>query len=324
MSEQWGLRPRVLLSGAVDAECERQISDVAEVVLAPDSHPDTLRKLIVDVDVLVVRSPLPSDLFDHAPRLKGVVRYGVGVDMIPMDAANARRLPVANVPGSNRHAVSEHAMGALFLLRRRTMQMDALIRTKGWYKSRTLTETAEELHGQVLGIVGVGEIGTRIAEIAHHGYGMRILGHQRRLETLPSFVTASSLDDLLTQSDAVVLSCPLNESTRGLISSHHIGLMPSHSILINVARGEIIDETALIAALRDRKIAGAALDVFRNQPLPTDHPLLAFDNAVLTPHAAGLTWQSMRLMGQGTAEAVRQILNNQLPQNIVNSESLQK
>jgi len=303
-------------------EGERLIADVAEVVLAPDAHPDTLRRLIADADVLVVRSALPADLLDHAPRLRGIVRHGVGVDMIPMAAADARRIPVANVPGSNRHAVAEHAIGAIGLLRRRTARMDALLRQAGWDASRTLADDAGELYEQVLGIVGVGEVGTRIAEIAHHGYGMRVLGHQRRIDALPAFVEGASLDDLLVRSDAVVLACPLTEATRGLLDARRLSLMPRHAVLVNVARGAVVVEDALIALLRERRIGGAALDVFDTQPLRPDHPLLALDNVLLTPHAAGLTRQSMRRMSLGTAEEVRRLLARQLPRNLVNAAAL--
>jgi D-3-phosphoglycerate dehydrogenase len=316
------LRPRVLLTGPMDPEGERLIAEVAEVVLAPDARPDTLRRLVGDAEVLVVRSALPADLFDHAPRLRGVVRHGVGVDMIPMAAANARRIPVANVPGSNRHAVAEHAIGAVALLRRRTARMDALLRSAGWERSRALADEAGELHDQVLGIVGLGEVGTRIAEIAHHGYGMRVLGHQRRLDALPPFVEGVALDDLLVRSDAVVLACPLTDTTRGLLDARRIARMPRHAVLVNVARGAVVDEAALIAALRERRIGGAALDVFDSQPLRADHPLLALDNVLLTPHAAGLTVQSMKRMSLGTAEEVRRLLAGQLPRNLVNAAAL--
>lgn len=316
------LRPRVLLTGPMDPEGERLIAEVAEVVLAPDARPDTLRRLVGDAEVLVVRSALPADLFDHAPRLRGVVRHGVGVDMIPMAAANARRIPVANVPGSNRHAVAEHAIGAVALLRRRTARMDALLRSAGWERSRALADEAGELHDQVLGIVGLGEVGTRIAEIAHHGYGMRVLGHQRRLDALPPFVEGVALDDLLVRSDAVVLACPLTDTTRGLLDARRIARMPRHAVLVNVARGAVVDEAALIAALRERRIGGAALDVFDSQPLRADHPLLALDNVLLTPHAAGLTAQSMKRMSLGTAEEVRRLLAGQLPRNLVNAAAL--
>lgn len=314
--------PRVLLTGPMAPEGERLIAEVAEVVLAPDAQPDTLRRLVADADVLVVRSALPADLLEHAPRLRGIVRHGVGVDMIPMAAANARRIPVANVPGSNRHAVAEHAIGAIALLRRHTARMDALLRSAGWDSSRALADAAGELHDQVLGIIGVGEVGARIAEIAHHGYGMRVLGHQRRLDALPSFVQGAGLDDLLARSDAVVLACPLTDATRGLLDARRIALMPRHAVLVNVARGAVIVEDALLAALRDKRIGGAALDVYTTQPLPAGHPLLALDNVLLTPHAAGLTVQSMNRMSLGTAEEVRRILAGQLPRHLVNAAAL--
>jgi D-3-phosphoglycerate dehydrogenase / 2-oxoglutarate reductase len=315
-------RPRVLLTGPMDPQGERLIAAAAEVMLAPDAQPDTLRRLIADVDVLVVRSALPADLLDHAPRLRGIVRHGVGVDMIPMAAANARRIPVANVPGSNRHAVAEHAIGAVSLLRRRTVRMDRLLRQAGWDRSRALAGEAGELHAQVLGIVGVGEVGLRVAEIAHHGYGMRVLGHQRRLDTLPPFVEGAALDDLLARSDAVILACPLTDATRGLLDARRIALMPRHAVLVNVARGAVIDEDALIEALRKRRIGGAALDVYATQPLPADHPLLALENVLLTPHAAGLTLQSMKRMSLGTAEEVRRLLAGQLPRHLLNAAAL--
>jgi D-3-phosphoglycerate dehydrogenase len=314
--------PRVLLTGPMDPDGERLIAEVAEVVLAPDAQFETLRRLIADADVLVVRSALPADLLDHAPRLRGIVRHGVGVDMIPMAAANARRIPVANVPGSNRHAVAEHAIGAVSLLRRRTARMDALLRRSGWDSSRALADEAGELHDQVLGIVGVGEVGTRIAEIAHHGYGMRVLGHQRRLGALPAFVEGVSLDDLLMRCDAVVLACPLTDATRGLLDARRLSLMPRHAMLVNVARGAVVVEDALVAALRERRIGGAALDVFDTQPLRADHPLLALANVLLTPHVAGLTRQSMRCMSLGAAGEVRRLLAGQLPRNLVNAAAL--
>lgn len=316
------LRPKVLLTGPMDPEGERLIAELADVVLAPDAQAATLRRLVSDAEVLVVRSALPMDLLDHAPRLRGIVRHGVGVDMIPMEAANARRIPVANVPGSNRHAVAEHAIGAVALLRRRTAQMDLRLRQAGWDASRALADEAGELHEQVLGIVGVGEIGLRVAEIAHHGYGMRVLGHQRRLSALPGFIEGVALDDLLARSDAVVLACPLTESTRGLIDARRLALMPRHAVLVNVARGAVVVEDALVSALQSGRIGGAALDVFDTQPLRADHPLVALDNVVLTPHAAGLTRQSMRRMSLGTAAEVRRLLAGQMPVNVVNAPAL--
>lgn len=149
-----------------------------------------------------------------------------------------------------------------------------------------------------------------------------MLGHQRRLNALPAFAECASLDDLLVRSDAVVLACPLNDATRGLLDARRLSLMPRHAVLVKVARGAVVVEDALVAALRERRIGGAALDVFDTQPLRADHPLLALDNVLLAPHVAGLTRQSMHCMSVGTAEEVRRLLSGHLPRNLVNVAAL--
>lgn len=314
-------RPRVLLTGAMHPDGERAIAAVAELVQAPDVRPDTLRRHVAGADVLVVRAPLPADLFDHAPRLRGVVRHGVGVDMIPVAAASARGIPVANVPGSNREAVAEHVLACFGLLARRLHRMDGTLRGAGWAASRALADGSTELAGKTAGIVGVGAIGGRIAAICHHGYGMRVLGHQRRLEGLPAHVQGAPLDELLRASDYLVLCCPLTAATRHLVDARRLALMKPGAFLVNVSRGPLIDEAALVHALAGRRLGGAALDVFDEQPLRPDHPLLALDNVLLTPHAAGLTEESMARMSRGAAEEVLRLLAGERPLNLVNPEA---
>jgi D-3-phosphoglycerate dehydrogenase / 2-oxoglutarate reductase len=307
----------VLLTGDMEAGARARIEAVAEVRQVPDMQPATLRAWVREAEVLVVRAQLPDDLFEHAPRLRGVVRQGVGLDMIPMEAATARGLPVANVPGSNSDAVAEYVFTCLGELRRRVARMDALLRTQGWSASRALSAGARELRGATLGIIGVGSVGTRIAEIGHHGFRMRVLGHQRRADALPPFVQAAGLDELLTQSDAVVLACPLTPATRGLLDARRLALMRPGACLVNVARGPVIDGSALVDALSRGAIA-AALDVFDTQPLPAQHPLLSLDNVLLSPHAAGLTVQSMLRMSEGAADEVLRLVAGESPLNWVN------
>lgn len=314
-------RPKVLLTGAMHPDGERAIAAVAEVVRAPDAQPGTLRRLVAGADVLVVRSPLPADLFDHAPLLRGVVRHGVGVDMIPVEAASARGIPVANVPGSNREAVAEHVLACFGLLARRLHRMDGTLRAAGWAASRTLADGSTELAGKTVGIVGVGAIGSRIAAICHHGYGMRVLGHQRRLDALPAHVQGVALDELLRASDYLVLCCPLTEATRHLLDARRLGLMKPGAFLVNVSRGPLVDEPALVEALAGRRLGGAALDVFDEQPLRPDHALLALDNVLLTPHAAGLTEESMARMSRGAAQEVLRLLAGERPLNLVNPQA---
>ena len=304
-------RAVVLLTGPMEAAARAHIEAVAEVREVPDTRDETLRAWVREADVLVVRAQLPADIFDHAPRLRGVVRQGVGLDMVPMDAARAHGLPVANVPGSNRHAVAEHVIACISTLTRRIARMDAELRANGWRDARALADAGQELFGKTVGIVGLGSIGSRLAEICHHGFGMQVLGHQRRLDVVPAFVQGLPLDELLEASDFVVLACPLTEQTRHLIDARRLALMKSTALLVNVARGAVADEVALATALRERRIAGAALDVFAQQPLAPEHPFMQLDNVLLTPHVAGLTVESMQRMSDGAADEVLRLLAGQ-------------
>jgi D-3-phosphoglycerate dehydrogenase / 2-oxoglutarate reductase len=314
------MRPKVLLTNRIDPSGERIIESVADIVLAQDTKPETLYRMVTDADVLVVRAYLPGDLFEHPNRLRGIVRHGVGLDMIPMEAANAHAIPVANVPGSNAEAVAEYAIASFLLLLRHIHKMDRELRTLDWATSRKRADTATELFGKTVGIVGVGSVGERVAEICHTAFRMRVLGYQRRLDALPGYVEGVALDKLFQESDLIFLSCPLTPETRHLVNQQRLSLMKSSAFIINAARGPVIDEDALVAALRERRIGGAALDVYDVQPLPRDHPLLELDNVVLTPHAAGITQESMWRMSQGAAQEVLRLLAGEKPHNFVNPE----
>lgn len=298
----------------------RLLAGVAEIVVAPDPGAETLKRLVGNADVLVVRTHLPADLFDRPHRLLGVVRHGTGLDMIPVQAATAQALPVANVPGVNAEAVAEYCFGSLLTLVRQLHTMDRELRSVGWIEARRRTEATLELAGRTLGIVGVGAIGQRIAEIAHHGFGMQVIGYQRRLDALPAFIKPAPLDTLFSSCDFVTLNCPLTPETRHVLDERRLRLMKPHAIVVNAARGAVIDELALARALREGWIAGAALDVFGEQPLARDHPFLGLTNVLLTPHAAGLTQESSRRMSEGTAREVLRLLAGERPENLANPE----
>jgi D-3-phosphoglycerate dehydrogenase len=313
-------RPKVLLTNPSVPTGENMIREVAELVLAPDPKPDTLRAMIGDCDVLIVRTKLPDDLFERPNRLKGVVRHGAGVDLIPMESATKLGIPVANVPGVNAQTVAEHVITTMLMLARTTHRMDALVRTKGWDTARVLSDEGVELAGKTIGIVGVGAIGKIVMRICHYGLGMKVIGHQRNLANLPKEVSAVSLDELFRQSDFVVLACPLTPETKGLASRARIASMRSNAVLVNVSRGPVVDEAAITEALVHRRIRGAALDVFDKQPLTIDHPLMALDNVVLTPHQAGLTVDAVERMSVGAAEETLRLLKGEKPLNLVNPE----
>jgi len=313
-------RPKVLLTNPTVPVGEDIIREVAEFVLAPDQKPETLRAMVGDCDVLVVRTKLPDDLFERPNRLKGVVRHGAGVDMIPMESATQLGIPVANVPGVNAQTVAEHAVTTMLMLARGTHRMDALLRTKGWETARVLADEGIELAGKTVGIVGVGAIGKIVARICHHGFGMKIIGHQRNLANLPADVAGVSADKLFAESDFIILACPLTAQTKGLASRARIASMKKNAILVNVARGPVVDEAAITEALQQRRIRGAALDVFDKQPLTAEHPLMQLDNVVLTPHQAGLTVEAVERMSEGAAREVVRLLKGEKPVNFVNPE----
>jgi D-3-phosphoglycerate dehydrogenase len=198
---------------------------------------------------------------------------------------------------------------------------DRELRATDWSTSRKIADRATELLGRTVGIVGVGSVGTRLAEICHHAFHMRVLGYQRRLDALPPFVTPADLETLFAQSDFVVLSCPLTDATLNLASRARIGRMKRGACLLNAARGPVVDEEALVDALREGRLGGAVLDVYREQPLRRDHPLLAMDNVVLTPHAAGITLESMRQMSESAVRDLLRIVAGERPVNFVNPEA---
>lgn len=312
-------KPRVLLTNPIHPQLLPVLAQHCDVVLAPDTSPATLARLVADAEGLVVRAQLAPDLFDRAPRLRAVVRHGVGLDMIPVAAATARGIPVANLPGSNTQAVAEYALAAMLHLRRSLAVMDARMRSEGWAKARVLADRGAELGGSVCGIVGVGAIGRRVSELAT-GIGMRAIGLTRRAETLPANVKAVDKQTLFTQADVVVLCCPLNEQTRGLVDAATVAVMKPDAILINISRGPVIDTAAVLAALREGRLGGAALDVHDRQPLTGQEPVFDAPNLLLTPHVAGITATSMRAMSEGAVATLLALLRGERPSNVVNPE----
>jgi D-3-phosphoglycerate dehydrogenase / 2-oxoglutarate reductase len=312
-------RPRVLLTSPMHPALQPVLAQQCELVLAPDTSAATLKRLVADAEGLVVRAQLPPDLFDHAPRLRAVVRHGVGLDMIPVEAATARGIPVANLPGSNTQTVVEYCLAAMLHLRRNLAGIDTRLRSNGWAVARPLADRGTELGGSTLGIVGVGAIGSRLASIAS-ALGMRVLGLTRRPGSLPAGVQAADKNALFAQSDVVVLCCPLTEQTRGLVDADTVAGMKRDAILINVARGPVIDTAAVLRALREGRLGGAALDVHDKQPLTGEEPQFDSPQLLLTPHVAGISDTSMRAMSQGTIDTLLALLRGERPSNVVNPE----
>ncbi len=282
--------------------------------------PEELRALCADASAVIVRQLLPPDLASRSPKLLVAARHGVGVDLIPVEDCTANGVVVTKVPGANADAVAEFVVAQMLAAARNLQAMHATLLKDGWAKARAMSARAGELTGRTLGIVGVGAIGGRLAEIAHHGFRMTVLGHQRRREALPGFVQYTDLPRLFAESDYIALACPLTPETRGLASAELIARMKPAAWLCNVSRGGTVDEPALVRALREGRIGGAALDVFAEQPLAGDHPLRALPNVVLSPHCAGISRESATRMSQVSAEEVVRVLRGEAPLNFINPE----
>lgn len=313
-------KPLVLLTNAIHPDGEAILSPHARLVVAPDTKPETLRTWAAEAEGIVVRAKLPDDIADHSPKLRGMVRHGVGLDFIPVAAATTRGIAVANLPGSNTNAVAEYCMSALMRFNRPLHRLDGQMRRDGWAAGRASAEHLAEISGTTLGILGVGAVGRRVAKIARDGFGMTILGTSRTKGSLPAGIEEVSREDLFARSDAIVISCALTDETRGLVDASLIARMKPNAVLINVSRGAVIKTDALVEALKERRIAGAALDVFEEQPLPVDSVLFDCPNLLLTPHSAAITASSSCAMSVGAAQEMVRILRGEQPLNLVNPD----
>ncbi len=239
-----------------------------------------------------------GELMDKLPKLKVISNYGVGVDHIHLPAAAQRNIPVGNTPGVLDGATADMGFTLLLATARRLMEGDAYARSPQFTRFDPAYMLGREIHGQTLGIIGLGRIGKEVAKRAN-GFSMKVLYHNRRQDVAAEAalgVQYSTLDDLLSQSDFVMLCCPLTTETTGLIDAAALEKMRSTSILINIARGPVVDTAALTAALQSRQIYAAGLDVTDPEPLPRNHPLLSLPNVTIAPHLGSATVQTRQQM----------------------------
>ena len=271
-----------------------------------------------DADAIILQyAPITGRVLDGLPRCRIAVRYGVGVDTVDLAAATERGVMVANVPDYCIEEVSDHAIAMLLSLWRGVTSYDRAIRNGTW--STTERRPMPRLAGKVLGVIGVGRIGTQAARKAA-GVGMRVIGYDPYLSSLPAGVEKVTLDELLQQADAVSLHMPLTVESRHLINEAALRKMRPSALLVNTARGGIVDTSALIRALQEGWIAGAALDVLEQEPVPRDSPLLSLPNVILNPHASWYSDQSVPELKRKTAETAIAVLRGQRPTSVVNPD----
>jgi D-3-phosphoglycerate dehydrogenase/(S)-sulfolactate dehydrogenase len=315
---------RVLVSDDLSPEAVKILRDAGlEVDVKVGLKPEALEAIIGDYDALAVRSAtkVTARLLEKASRLRVVGRAGVGVDNVDLEAATRRGVVVMNTPGGSSTAVAELALAMILALFRRVASATASVKAGKWEKKRF---QGRELAGKTLGVVGIGNIGSILVD--------RCLAMKMKVVAYDPFispeaaarlgVTLTDLDGIWREADAISLHVPLTDQTRNMINAASLARMKPGAVLVNCARGGIVDEAALAAALASGHLGGAALDVFDAEPPPADHPLLGLDTVVLTPHLGASTEEAQVAVAVAVAEQLAQYLKDGEVKNAVNVPSL--
>ena len=310
-----------ILQARPDVRLDRLENESAEAVSAPILTAAHAYQIGAARDELAGHFHVDADLLRRAPNLLIVSSNGAGFDPVDVDACTRAGVLVVNQSGGNAHSVAEHALGMLLTLSKRIIEADRVLRRDPNVNRNALIGT--EAGGKTVGIVGLGNVGRRIAELCKGLLGMKVLAYDPYLTAAEMAARGGEkveLDDLLRRSDYVSISCPLTKESRGMIGAKQFALMQPHAYFITTARGFIHDEAALAEALRHKLIAGAGLDVWAKEPPPPDHPLLQFDNVLASPHTAGVTKEARANMGKIAAEQMLDALDGKRPPRIINPE----
>ncbi len=310
-------RPRVLVTESIHPNGIERLAREAEPIYLPDLPGETIDQHLPAIEGIVVRTArLTEERLRRAVRLKVIGKHGVGVDNVDLAAAKALGIRVVFTPGVNAQAVAEHALTLMLMLARRIPTSSRLLR-EGQFDLARRSIVALDLQGKTLGLVGLGQVGRRLAFICRHGLSMRVLAFDPYVSADRAaddgVELVSELAPLLREADVVSIHAPLTAETRGIIDRDALAQMKPTAFLINCARGGLVDEDALLEALRAGRLAGAGLDVFVEEPTPAEHPLLRLENVVATPHVAGSSAEALRLMAETVADDVLRVLRGEQP-----------
>jgi len=313
------LRPSVLVTEPISSEGLSILSEALDVREAFDADRSELLRLVGDVDALVIRSltRVDRELLERARRLRVVGRAGVGVDNIDIPLATSRGVMVVNAPESNVVSAAEHTLAFMLALARNLPGADAELKSGVWPEAKP---RGVELLGKTLGVVGLGRVGGAVA-LRASAFGMRVLAYDPyvsddRFRNMGA-EKMESLDELVTGSDYLTVHTPKTDETCGMIGERELGLAPRGVRVINCARGGIVNEDALVAALSSGHVAAAGVDVFEGEPV-TEHPLFRLDNVLVTPHLGGSTEEAQTRVGETVAEQVVEALEGRVPRYALN------
>lgn len=316
-------RPTVLITDYEypNVEAERAVFEAAGIrmLTAQAKTPEEVIAAAQEADALLCQyAVIPAQVIEALPRLRAIVRYGIGVDTIDLEAARKRGIPVANVPTYGINEVADHTMTLALAVLRKLPEVRDQVRRGQW--DGAPCRPIHELRGRTFGLVGFGRIGRAVAERAH-GFGFRLAAHDPFLaaESIASEgVAPLSWKHLLVEADVLSLHLPLTDETHHVLNVHAIALMRDGAVLINCSRGGLVDTDALVGALRSGKLAGAGLDVVEGEPIGAEHPLLKLDNAIVTSHCAWYSEEAMQRLQRMAAEEVARALVGERMLNVVN------
>ncbi|HDS1737206.1 D-glycerate dehydrogenase [Pseudomonas sp. BP8] len=325
------MKKRIVLYKRLPADLMSRLQAQVEVTWVDTAQPDGMARLRSALPgahgLLGASLRLDSGLLDLAPQLEVISSVSVGVDNYDIAELTRRGVMLTNTPDVLTETTADTGFALILASARRVVELATWVRAGQWQANLGPAHFGSDVHGKTLGIVGMGRIGEALARRGAAGFGMRVLYHSSRPKPDVEARYGAhyrSLDDLLAQADFVCLTVPLNASTEGLIGRRELALMKPEGILVNIARGRVVDELALIDALHAKRIRGAGLDVFAQEPLATDSPLLQMDNVVATPHIGSATHETRNAMARCAVENLLSALAGERPANLVNEGVLSK
>jgi D-3-phosphoglycerate dehydrogenase / 2-oxoglutarate reductase len=310
-----------VLAERPDVQLDKLETDSPEASIAPIVSQAHVYQIGASRQIIPPRLQINAALLQETPNLIAASSNGAGYDTIDVDACTAAGVAVVNQSGGNKEAVAEHALALIMALSKRIVEADRHART-GQAIDRN-NYIGRELSKRTLGVIGIGNVGGNLARICKAAFDMRILAYDPLLSAEQVAARGAEkveLDELLAQSDYVSVHCPLTRQSRKMLGAPQFAKMRPDAYFISTARGFIHDEEALAGALRAKQIAGAGLDVWEDEPPPHDHPLMAFDNVMVSPHVAGSTIEARENMGRIAAQQVLEILDGKKPPRLINPE----
>lgn len=302
-----------------DAKLFEGIADL-ELKTIPDGEQVQFDEHMKDAEAVLLSTAyqMTGEVIAKAGKLKVISRTGVGVDNVDVKAATAKGVLVLNTPEANSISVAEHTLALIVAVSKQLVMYDSELRA-GNFKIRR-TNKSKDIDGKTLGLIGCGRIGRFTAEKCKAAFNMQIIGYDPYIKELPGITLYEDIEEVFKRADYISLHIPLTEETRGLVGEKLLSLMKPSACIINTARGGIIDEMALAQALKEERIAGAALDVLESEPPKEDNPLLPLKNVILTPHSAALTKECSARVAHEAALGISEYLKGNTPKFVFNKE----